>query len=66
MLGAQGPGRWPTLVSASQWKSPMSPPKLPENASEYPKNTQIVVTTPIEMNDCIMIARKFFLRTSPP
>ena len=44
----------------------MMPPAPPEKASEYPNSTQIVVTMPIEMNDCIMIARKFLRRTRPP
>jgi hypothetical protein len=66
MCGAHGPGVSPTWRRANQFRFPMNPPAPPEKASEYPTNTQIVVTTPIEMKLCIMIARKFFLRTRPP
>lgn len=45
---------------------PTNPPNtLSPNASEYPHNTHTIVTTPIMMNDCMIVAPALFVRTNP-
>jgi hypothetical protein len=66
MCGAHGPGRAPTFRRKAQERLPITPPWPPEKASEYPTATQMMVTTPIEMKLCNMMASSFLRRTSPP
>ncbi len=56
----------PTPFRKAKSKPPMRPPMSVPKDREYPQTAQSTETSPSMMNDCMMVARTFLERTSPP